>query len=75
MSNWFIYQHHNDQIKACKSQPAQVFLMLASVVIIIVGIWLNIRILDYYNSHPGENAPLSIKSRQQSFFHAGVVHW
>ena len=73
MANWFAYQQHNKQIKARKHR--RVSDVLGSLVLIIVGVWLNIHFLNYYDIHPLGKEPLAWGTETTTFFQPGVIHW
>jgi soluble lytic murein transglycosylase-like protein len=75
MSNWFSYQQLKNQFKFHKSLRGLLFNMFFSLIIILVGIWLNLFTLNYYDIHLLGKSQLSSNTQAFSAFHPSVMYW
>lgn len=71
MSNWFIFHHHIQQFSGKKQLRPSFAIMIISLIVILLGIWLVIFLLNLHGIHLFDRKSLY----QDTNFHPAVLYW
>jgi hypothetical protein len=75
MSNWFAYYHNNQRIEPGTHKKPFVLLLIGSLVLILLGTWLIVLVLNLRGIQLLGNKGSEKNIRQTAIFHPCVEHW